>query len=65
MLVVSGIGTIHLDPIRRLDHILHVHQQFISLVPVHSVACIPKTIIKLNLMEMMLFCVISVEDWTC
>ena len=38
LLTVSGIGTITLNPIGKLEHVLHVPQLFISLVSVHKIA---------------------------
>ena len=38
LLVVSGIGTLNLDPIGKLEHVLHVPQLFMSLVSVQKLA---------------------------
>ena len=40
LLAVSGIGTLNLDPIGKLEHVLHVPQLFISLVSVQKLASI-------------------------
>ena len=38
LLTISGIGTITLNPIGKLEHVLHVPQLFISLVYVQKIA---------------------------
>ena len=40
LLVVSGIGTLNLDPIGKLEHVLHVPQLFVSLVSVQKLGSI-------------------------
>ena len=40
LLVVSGIGTLNLDPIGKLEHVLHVPQLFVSLVSVQKLASV-------------------------
>ena len=40
LLVVSGIGILNLDPIGKLEHVLHVPQLFVSLVLVQKLASV-------------------------
>ena len=48
LLTISGIGTITLDPIGKLEHVLDVPQLFISLVFVQKIASLEQYKIKFD-----------------